>query len=70
MTPEAVDSLTNSQRPEKASIEKPVQLSGHQPHVTYPSSTKKETHQEISKAIAAPTTPKSKTYTKSQLIKA
>ena len=33
MTPEATESLTNSQRPENASMEKPVHVRGHPPQI-------------------------------------
>jgi hypothetical protein len=61
MTPEAADSLTNSQRPQKACAENPVQVEGHQPQEVYMNNPITITHQDISKAIAAPITPKSRT---------
>lgn len=68
MTPEAAESLMNSQSPEKASTEKPVHVKGHPPHRRYPNNPTAKTPHEMSKATTAPTIPKSNTNTKSQPI--
>lgn len=61
MTPEAAESLTKSQIPEKGRIEKPFRVKGQPPNTLYPNIANTETHPEISKAAAAPKTPKSGT---------
>ncbi|KAE8099966.1 hypothetical protein FH972_017908 [Carpinus fangiana] len=68
MTPEAAESLMNSQSPEKACTEKLVLVCGHPPHRRYPNIPIAKTLHEMSKATTAPTSPKSQTNTKSQLI--
>ena len=68
MTPEPAESLRNSQSPEKACTDKPVQVRGHPPHTTYRYNPTPKVHHEISKATMAPTSPKSHTITNSQLI--
>lgn len=70
MDPDAAENLTNAQSPEKACIEKPAQLCGHLPDETYQNKPSPQTHHEISRAMAAPTTPKSNSYTKTQLVTA
>lgn len=54
MTPEAKESLRNSHSPEKACVEKPDQVKGQPPYAVYAYIPKTNTHQEISKLIAAP----------------
>ena len=57
MTPEAKDGLKNSQRPIKASAEKPVHERGHPPKSGYPSIPKTESHHEKPIERAVPTIP-------------
>lgn len=68
MTPDAVESLRKSQRPEKACIEKPVHVWGHPPQTVYHNNPKTITHQDKSNATAVPIKPSRKWYTKSQLM--
>lgn len=68
MTPEARESLKNSQRSTKASAEKPVHECGHPPKRVYPSIPKTDNHHEKSIVRAVPTIPILILYTKNQLI--
>lgn len=70
MTPEATESLKNSQRPTKACVEKPVQVWWHPPQTVYPNIPKAETHQAKAIVSALPTIPALILYTTTQLTKA
>lgn len=57
ITPEAVESLVNSQRSENASIEKPSQVKGHPPKTEYNPKPKAKSHQEMLRVTTMPIIP-------------
>lgn len=67
MTPEAAESFMNSHRPPKASMEKPVHVSGQLPHAIYPKRQKIPTHHEKFRVNTVPIRPNCSFETKSQV---